>query len=214
MTNKINSSDTFPALSSPLDLELLEALLEPDDATYPWNPADEESEAYFYQLEQQFTLPDWLEAELTTSSQDFYHHLDTLWSEITVCDNHTTEQTVADHLQENLYGVFAASVPQIWLKAIAQKASEIFASQQSTGEQLVECVQAVLPNWGVEDLLVLARPFAYSMRGSRQQSVVSVINNVGNRNWTGLSEIEQAKVSLAIAHYALIELNNKQKTEA
>lgn len=214
MTSKVNSSDTFQALPYQVDLELLEALLEPDDATYPWNPADDESEAYFNQLEQQFVLLDLLEAELTTRAQDFYNHLDTLWSGITVCDNNTTEQTVADHLQENLHTVFADSVPQTWLKAIAHKAAEIFASQQSTGEQLVECVQAVLPNWGVEDLLVLARPFAYAMRGSQQQSLASIMNHVGNRDWTGLSEIEQAKASLAIAYYALIELNSQHKTQA
>ncbi|MBD2386244.1 hypothetical protein [Cylindrospermum sp. FACHB-282] len=213
MINKINNSDTFHPLPYPMDLELLEALLEPEDTTYPWNPADDESEGYFNQLEQQFAFPDLPPAYLRTRSQDFYNHLDTLWSGITVCDNHTTKQTVVDHLQENLYTVFANSVPQLWIKAIAHKAAEIFASQQSTGEQLVECVQAVLPNWQVEDILVLARPFAYAMRGSKQQTLASVINNIGHRDWTALAEIEQAKASLAIAYYALSQLNNEQKTE-
>lgn len=210
MTNKINRSETFHSLVSPVDLELLETLLAPEDATYPWNPADQESEAYFQQLEEQFALQDLLETELTARAQDFYHHLDTLWSGITSCDNNTTNQVVVDHLQENLHTTFAASVPQIWLQAIGQKASEIFASQQSIGEQLVECVQAVLPNWEVEDLLVLARPFAYAMRGNEQQGAASVMNNANNQDWTGLSEIEQAKVSLAIAYYALIQLNSRQ----
>lgn len=210
MTNKINRSEAFHSLLSSVDLDLLETLLEPEDATYPWNPADEESEVYFQQLEQQFAVQDWLQTELTARSPDFYHHLDTLWSGITSCDNNTTNQGVVDHLQENLHNTFATSVPQIWLQAIGQKASEIFASQQSIGEQLVECVRTVLPNWEVEDLLVLARPFAYAMRGSEQQNAVSVMHNVNNQDWTGLSEIEQAKVSLAIAYYALTQLNSGQ----
>lgn len=213
MNNKINSSDTFHS-PHPMELDLLEALLESVDATYPWNPADEESESYFQQLEQQFALQDLLEAELTTRSEDFYNHLDTVWSGITICDNNTTEKTVADHLQENLSTVLAASVPQTWLKALVHKAAEVLASQQSTGEQLVACVQSVLPNWAAEDIFVLARPFTYAMRSSTQQSLASVINDVGHRDWTDLSEIEQAKASLAIAYYTLNQLNSEQKTEA
>ena len=71
MTNKINSSDTFHSLLSQVELELLEVLLEPEDATYPWNPADEESEAYFHELEQQFVTQDLLDEELTTRLAKF-----------------------------------------------------------------------------------------------------------------------------------------------
>ena len=53
-----------------------------------------------------------------------------------------------NNLQETLHTAFAAAVPQGWLNAIAAKAAEIFAAQQSLGEQLVECVQAVLPRLG------------------------------------------------------------------
>ncbi|WP_341525692.1 hypothetical protein WKK05_24345 [Nostoc sp. UHCC 0302] len=216
MTNKINSSDTFNSLTSQVELELLEALLEPDDGTYPWNPADEESEAYFHDLEQQFGMQELLEDELTTRSQDFYSHLDTLWSRIsnTVYYTDNTEQAIVLNLQETLHCNFANCVPQVWLNAIAQKAAEIFASRQSMGEQLVECVQSVLPTWGSDDLLVLARPFAYAMRSSEVQNVTSILNNADNREWTALSEVEQAKVSLAIAYYAFNQLNNSFESEA
>jgi len=40
MPKNINTSETFYPLPSQFDLELLSALLEPEDATYPWNPAD------------------------------------------------------------------------------------------------------------------------------------------------------------------------------
>ena len=212
MANKSNGSDTYSSLPSQIDLELLEALLEPDDATYPWNPADEESEAYFHELEQQFGMEDLLEEELTTRSQDFYSHLDTLWSGIaSTPDYHSNlQQVVVLNLQETLRTTFAACIPQGLLNTIATKAAEIFAAQQSMGEQLVECVQTVLPTWGTEDLLVLARPFAYAMRSSESQNASSAISNLNNSEWTALSEVEKAKVSLAIAYYAFTQLNKSQ----
>ncbi|MEH2135760.1 hypothetical protein [Nostoc sp.] len=212
MAKKINGSDTFSSLQSQVDLDLLEALLEPDDATYPWNPADEESEAYFQELEQQFGMQDLLEEELTTRSQDFYSNLDTLWSNVSLASSHPhhPQQALVLNLQETLRTTFAACVPQTLLNTIAQKAAEIFAAQQSMGEQLVECVQTVLPTWGTEDLLVLARPFAYAMRSSESKNAASAISSLNNNEWTALSEVEKAKVSLAIAFYAFTQLNQSQ----
>ncbi|MBH8552920.1 hypothetical protein I8751_11175 [Nostocaceae cyanobacterium CENA357] len=212
MANKINTSDT---LASQMELELLEVLLEPEDATYPWNPADDESEEYFRELEQQFVTRDLLDEELTTRSQNFYEQLDTLWSEVSTSSYYNCNTICAsvDSLKETLHTAFVASVPQGWLNAIAQKATDIFASQQSMGEQLVQCVQAVMPTWEADDLFVLARPFAYSMRSSEPQNLKSIISNIENRDWTNLSEIEQAKISIAIAYYALKQLDSFQ-TEA
>jgi hypothetical protein len=211
MAKNINASDTFHPLPSQFDLELLSALLEPEDATYPWNPADEESEMYFRELEEQFAQ-DLTDEELTSNSQTFYGKLDTLWSEISECSHYkcnTNNLTLAS-LQKSLHSAFAASVPQSWLNAIAQKASEMLNTSLSIGDQLlVECVQTVLPNWETEDLLVLARRCAYDMRGlEAQNNVESTITDIKNREWTALSQIEQAKVSLAIAHYALTQLDN------
>lgn len=212
MANKINDSDTFSSLPSQADLDLLEALLESEDVTYPWNPGDEESEAYFQELEQQFGMPDLLEEELIRRSQDFYSHLDTLWSGITSTPeyNDNRQQAVVLNLQETLRNSFSTCVPQVLLNAIATKAAQIFAARQLISEQLVECVQTVLPTWGTEDLLVLARPFAYAMRSSESQNAASTLNNLQNSEWTALSEVDKAKISLAIASYAFTELNKSQ----
>ncbi|MBW4555174.1 MAG: hypothetical protein KME59_04395 [Trichormus sp. ATA11-4-KO1] len=212
MTNKNNRSETF---LSQVELELLEVLLAPDDAPYPWNPADEDSEAYFDELERQFATQDLLDEELTTKSQTFYEQLDSLWSKVSTCSRDICEanQSVVDNLQLTLHTAFAHGVPQGWLSAIAHKAAEIFTSQQSVGEQLVQCVQAVLPTWGADDLFVLARPFAYAMRSSESPDVKSIINNIENRDWKTLSEIEQAKVSVAIAYYAFKQLNRSQSED-
>ncbi|MBE8970682.1 hypothetical protein IQ277_32080 [Nostocales cyanobacterium LEGE 12452] len=211
MAHKINGSDTFSSLPSQVDLELLEALLEPEDANYPWNPGDEESEAYFQELEQQFGMEDLLDEELMRRSQDFYGHLDTLWSSISPAPDHNNlQQAVVLNLQETLRTNFSACVPQILLNTIATKAAEIFAARQLISEQLVECVQSVLPTWGTEDLIVLARPFAYAMRSSESQNAASALSNLQNSEWAALSEVEKAKVSLAIASYAFTELNKSQ----
>jgi hypothetical protein len=215
MINKTHNSENFNPLTSQVELEFLDVLLEAEDATYPWNPADDEAEAYFTEMERQFVMQDLLEEELDTRAQSFYGKLDTLWSE--VVNNSQYKCTIAggifSRLQESLYASFAANIPHAWLDAIAQKATEIVASQQSMGEQLVECVQAVLPSWGADDLSVFARPYAYAMRSSESQSMAAIISNVENKDWTNLSEIEQAKVSVAIAYYALKQLDNLQ-TEA
>jgi hypothetical protein len=212
MANKINGSDTFSSLPSQVDLELLEALLEPEDGNYPWNPGDDESEAYFQELEQQFGMEDLQGVELMRRSQDFYNHLDTLWSDITstLDENESRQQAVVLNLQEILHTTFSACVPQALLNTIATKAAEIFAARQLMGEQLVECVQTVLPTWGTEDLLVLARPFAYAMRSSESQNPASALSNLQNSDWTALSEVEKAKVSLAIASYAFAQLNKSE----
>jgi hypothetical protein len=209
MIKQINNSDNFTSLPSQVELDFLAALLEPEDASYPWNPADQESEAYFCALEQQFLSDDlWEEEELKTRSQGFFQQLDTMWPEAPIPSRH--KSNISQTLFANLQAAFAAAVPQEWLNTIAQKATDIFTSQQSIGEQLVECVQGVLPAWGAEDLLVLARPYAYAMRSGESQNSSSVMTKLENQDWTSLSDVEQAKVSLAISYYALTQLNSFQ----
>ena len=206
MAKQINHKETFHPLPSQFDLELLSALLEPEDATYPWNPADEDSEIYFRELEEQFAQ-DFTDEEMTCHSQAFYGELDTLWSKISPVSHYKCNLA---NLQKTLHSAFAVSVPQSWLNAIAQKASEMLNTSLTIGDQLLaECVQTVLPNWQTEDLLVLARRYADDMRGLEPQNAEStIIRKINNGEWTALSQIEQAKVSLAIAHYAFTQLNN------
>ncbi|MEA5620688.1 hypothetical protein VB711_23015 [Cronbergia sp. UHCC 0137] len=195
MTNHINTS--HPSL---IDLEILSTLLEPEDTTYPWNPADEESEGYFQQLDQQFASQDWLADELTRRSPNFYDHLDTIWSQ-------AAPTNLKHYLQTSLHQAFSAAVPLTWLNAISQKVAEVFSLQQPTNEKLVSCVRDLFPTLQIDDLLVLARPFAYSMRSESQNSS-SVISNIEGREWLDLSPIEQAKMSLAIANYAIKQIDD------
>jgi hypothetical protein len=201
MNNQINDLNTLNTVSSPIDLELVKALLESVDAVYPWNPADEASAAYFEDLEQQFDWQDFLETELIASANNFYQNLDRIWEQVVVEPENTRDNKV-NYLQKALSNAFSV-IPEVLLATIAQKATEVLILEKSTGEKLVECVQTLLPNWDRDDLLVLARPFAYSMRSSEPEKLTSVIRDLESRDWSNLSEIERAKISLAIANYAL-----------
>ncbi|MBU7582459.1 MAG: hypothetical protein KAF91_06025 [Nostoc sp. TH1S01] len=215
MIKQVNNSNNVPPSATQVELEFLELLLQPEDAAYPWNPADDQSEAYFDELEQQFPMQDVLDEELHTRAQSFYGKLDNLWSQVATSADYkcTTEIRILDSLCETLQNTFAAGVPTGWLNAIAQKATEVAAIQQSISERLVQCVQTVLPGWETDDIAVFVRPYAYAMRSSEQQNLTSVMNKIKNRDWATLSEIEQAKVSVAIAYYALRQLDTLE-TEA
>jgi hypothetical protein len=67
-------------------------------------------------------------------------------------------------------------------------------------------VQDCLPSWGEEDLQVLARPFAYAMRGSETEMLEVALRSVRCAEWADLSSIEQARLSLALARYALDQM--------
>jgi hypothetical protein len=69
---------------------------------------------------------------------------------------------------------------------------------------MVECVLDILPQWAEEDLQVLARPLAYAMR--EVDSEGTQLAMATKRPWAQLSEIEQARVSLAVARYAISQL--------
>ncbi len=220
MMTQLNGKDKIH--SQQIELELLEALLDSEDINYPWDPADQETEDFFREIELQFEsklgMGEFLDAELPTRSQAFHEQLDCLWSNVTTNQhyNHNTSGSIITSLKENLQSLMASRVPQNWIEKIAEKAAEIFSPTKSMGEQLALCAKAVLPNLGTDDLLVLARPYSYAMRNSNSeaQSLESALNKVGEHEWKQLSEIEQARVSLAVAYYALRQLNKSQAEQA
>ena len=206
--NRIQPNDDSRSLT---ELELLEALLAPDDATYPWNPADLESEAYFSEQEQQFLLEDCLDAEIASGSDAFFSCLEKIWAETIRASEPINVTSVADavDLQTTLQQRFATYIPQSWLAAIARQAYDVLSGQKSIADQLVQCVQELLPNWAEDDLLILARPVAVAMR-CPDTAIESQLSHVSCQNWANVSEIEQARASLAIARYALAQLQNSK----
>lgn len=158
----------------------------PDSAiAYPWNPADPESESFFNALEQKFLIDSLSDAEMNDRADAFFSHLESLFA--------------APTLEGSLAQKFA-TVPQSVLNAIARQAQKLANSSATLADQLVQCVQEALPQWAEEDLHVLARPLAYSMRGEEP--------TVKATDWARLSETEQARLTLAIARYALNEVQD------
>jgi hypothetical protein len=170
------------------DLDLLQTLFA-EENPYPWNPTQPESEAYLTELETEFELSNCLtNTEVTQRSAALFTQVEKLYTATT--------------LQQTLLQRFADRVPRDLLHRLAQGALQVGEQMSdcrvSLADQLVECVREILPQWQAEDLYVLARPFAYSMLGSETE--------VRGTEWTELSEVEQARISLAVARYALSEL--------
>ncbi len=194
MSNKDISSKLTEDAFSQMQGELLSLILQPEDTNYPWNPADLGSEAFFTDLEQQFELEEWSDEEISVRSQALFTALDSCWEQ--------ASSATTDTLTASLLDKFGARVPQDWLQAIAIKAQAVISSNLSVAEKLVQCVQQQLPNWGEEDLIVFSRPLAYAMRGENNP-VESTLNAIPQREWSELSDMEQVRLSMAIARYAL-----------
>lgn len=180
---------------SSMELEILSLLMEPKEEIYPWDTTTLAAEAYFKEAEQQLNSDPWLEQELIATTPGFLSQLDQLWQA------KAPGLQPAQSLQAKLSAQFALYVPQEWLATISRQASQLIDSQKSLGAQLVQCVQELVPNCLEEDLLVLARPYANAMRSNLDSATVQL--NITPQQWTTLSEIQQAKIGLAIALYAL-----------
>ncbi|MBE9041399.1 hypothetical protein IQ235_11460 [Oscillatoriales cyanobacterium LEGE 11467] len=185
MSTLPNSSDPSQTQA---ELDLL-ATLFPDansvnaeGLAYPWNLANGESDAYIAALEQNLEMNALSSEEIAGRSSALFKQLQQCWS------------------RTELASKFAA-VPHSILEAIADRAKEILDSPQVAADRLVACVAQLFPEWTDADLQVLARPFAYAMRGT--DGVESAIAGVSSSQWSELSQIERVRLSLAAAHYIL-----------
>jgi hypothetical protein len=145
---------------------------------YPLSPAD--ADHWFSDVSTNALLDDLTDAEMTDRSGRFFSAMEHLW---------------ADDLATVLMRKFV-TVPQAVIAAIAIQAEKMSAASGELGDKLIACVQETLPMWAEDDLRVFARPLAYAMRGE-------VASEPSSKDWAGLSEIEQAKLTLAIAKYAM-----------
>ena len=189
MATQSPDSQYFRDSQTQAQMELLATIVQTDVA-YPWNPAQLESESYLTALEQEFALSDsFSDSDIALKSQVLFSQLEQVW--------------LTTALQKSLREKFAR-VPQDFLSSIAQSVQNATVKYQSLADQMVECVLDILPQWAEEDLQVLARPLAYAMRDVDSEGVELVMAT--NRPWAQLSEIEQARVSLAVARYAISQL--------
>lgn len=175
---------------------------------YPWNPADPEAAAFFTDSDTPSIFEGWQEEEIADRSQSFFNRLDQVWAPVT--------------LQSRLAERFSARIPQSLLAAIAQQAQAALSNTQKAlntslsvadqvSAQLVQCVQSITPTLATEDLYVLARPLAFQMRnGGVQDAIDTTLSQVPQTEWEQLSEIQRARLSLAIARFAINELQTPQ----
>ncbi|MFK8182905.1 MAG: hypothetical protein AB8B99_05980 [Phormidesmis sp.] len=113
----------------------------------------------------------------------------------------------AEVQSSDLFQTFAGRLSVEMLTRIAEKAKQVSVSGESMVTQMVACAQEVLSGIADTDLQVMARPMAMAMRGRSSDEIVDVtIKSVRAAEWDALSPIEQAKLSLAAARYALAEV--------
>lgn len=181
--------------------DLLDCLF-PEDLLYPWNPYTVEAEAYFLEQDAKdaFGMV-FTEEELADRSERFMGQINQVWS--------------STRLQTSLLQRFSPQIPDELLNRLVRVATrmteQVSLQSLSLADQLVHCVQELLPQWSEEDLQVLARPFAYAMRGAEMDAGKSNPAIMEATSWSELSEIEQARTCFGVARYALLEVLSDQE---
>jgi hypothetical protein len=188
----------LPLDDSEVQAQLIDCLLAASTANYPWNPAEPDTADYYLETDRHFSLDNWSEAEITQRSRSFFAQIQSCWA------NSSTPVLELSPLAA-LIEKFGARVPQQWLAQIAENVRCLATIQLEPIDRLIQSVQDLLPNWATDDLLVIARPYAYAMRGDT--GVENIDNIVRPLAWTELSELERAKLTIAIAQAAINDSN-------
>ena len=176
--------------------DLLTSLVS-DQTPYPWLPSHPASEPYFTQAAAELADP-MVDEAIAAGWQQFSNQLEALWA-----DQSTTTHTLTQTVAQTLIAQFQGRVPLDRLQTIAATVADLSHQGQSYLDQLVSCASAMLPSWDRGDLAVLARPLAYSLRGGQSEILDLNLRTMQVFDWDNLSEIEQARLSLAIAAVAL-----------
>ena len=194
-----NSSQRSGQLSNmtQAELELLHAILN-QDGIYPWNPYAPEVDAYLNQLETDWDAIGMSSTDAAESWRAASSQMTRVWSEFT--------PNSASSLTHVLESQFDQRMPQDLIQRLAQTAEKVAASQASLLDQLVLCVQSVVAAWDVSDLQVMARPLAFAMRDGQGEILDVTLRSVRTADWSELSELEQVRLSLAIARVAIDQL--------
>lgn len=191
-------SDSFPSEAS------FQVADEPQaKISYPWNPLSAELEEFLTAPASTSIFDGLSEDEVMKRSHTFFGRLEQLWP--------------TANLQTVLTNRFAARVPQDLLHTIAQKVQDVFSEAQQAvsdasnglADQLVQCVRDLTPSLAEEDFYVLVRPLAVQMRnGGLSATVDSYIAQIPTLEWEKLSDIQRARLGLAIARFAMSELQS------
>ncbi|MBE9136984.1 hypothetical protein IQ254_07170 [Nodosilinea sp. LEGE 07088] len=173
------------------------------EAVYPWLPLSPEAESYLTGLEAELDAVEDgsdVSAAITAGWQALSAQMTTQMAAYDTASA-LSQPAVASVLGQ--ISQFQERIPGGLLQSLATSATTLARSGQPLIDQLVQCVSVVLPTWNADDLAVLARPLAYSLRDGRGEILDLNLRAISTAPWENLSDIEQARLTLAIASVAL-----------
>ncbi len=197
---------TLSGLPAEAQAELLQAVLAED--VYPWIQSGSEHETPLDQeapIEATAQVLEISDAEAAQGWQKLSAHLGAMFA---THDLRASGFQQGELHQSKLQQKFADRLPSAVIAHIAKKAQQVAHLAQEAGtnmtDQMIACVQDLLMHMAEADLQVIARPMALAMRGSSSDAFVdATIQSVRQAEWEALSPIEQARLSLAAARYAI-----------
>lgn len=176
--------------------DLLASILNPETG-YPWQPLAPEAESYLASLETEFDAVD--DGELSTAIAAGWQVLAAqMATQMSTLEISPAVSPVLEQLRQ-----FQSRVPGALLHRLAASATALARSGQPLIDQLVQCVDDILPGWNADDLAVLARPLAYSLRDGRGEILELNLQAIPATDWDSLSDLERARLSLTVASVAL-----------
>ena len=189
------STNPVSALSNEQQIELamLHSVLS-EDASYLWNPSDPANSASLDKLEDAFATGDLSEDIFKSQWSQVLQQAEGLWS------------SPSPALAVSLIQQFESRMPARLITQLAAKAQEVSNNGLALMDQLVDCVQDILTGWDPDDLQVMARPLALAMRDGHGEILDVALRSVRQTDWENLSDLERARLTLAIARYALDEI--------
>lgn len=189
------STNPVPALSNQqrTELEMLHSVLT-EDTSYLWNPHEPHASAYLDKIEEASEVGELFEDAFESQWSKLATQAEQLWS------------SQSSALAASLIQRFQSRMPTQLLTQLAAKVQDVSNSGLVLIDQLVDCAQDIVVGWEVDDLQVMARPLAMAMRDGQGEIVDMTLRSVQQTDWDNLSELEQARLVLAIARYALDEI--------
>jgi hypothetical protein len=188
---------TQPALPDPSDAAVSDLLshLFSTDSTYPWDPTDPGAEVYWQRLDETLdALGHTIEPALEAGWSALTGQLARRWQ--------VSQPQAAAPDPVILAGPWRDCLPTDLLQTLVATAHGLVHRGESRLEQLVSCVSAILPTWDRQDLAVLARPLAYSLRNGPGADLNTSLG-ISDQPWEQRSPVEQARLSLTIAAQVL-----------
>lgn len=191
------NGDKDNSATSSAQAELLQTVL--DSEQYPWLPSDGEADP----LEAAGLAMDISDEGAQQGWTALSAQLNQMWAE-------STPESMA--LQATLMEKFSGRLPVALIEQIGSKAQQLANESQTSGQtildQMVSCVQDVISTMATADLQVFGRPMAMAMRSTSSDEILeATIQSIRPVEWEALSPIDQAKLSLAVARYAISEVD-------